>query len=194
MGVRQYTGLLERLSVKLDYAGWLNSCSRVESPNYDDRPSGSSAEVLIIHSISLPPGKFNGPGVEQLFTNNLNPAEDPYYQQLQGLKVSSHFFVRRDGRLIQFVSTEKRAWHCGISTCHGRQGVNDFSIGVELEGLDNSQFEDVQYKTLLDLTKAIQINYPAIINKNIFGHQHISPGRKMDPGCGFDWHYYLSSL
>jgi len=177
-----------------DDQGWLQSACRVESPNFDDRPAGISAEVLIIHSISLPPGKFSGPGVEQLFTNSLNPADDPYYHQLGGLKVSSHFFIRRDGELVQFVSTQKRAWHCGLSYCLGKTGVNDFSIGVELEGLDNSCFKDVQYQTLLSLTKSLQRLYPSIANKNIFGHQHISPGRKADPGCGFDWYYYLSSL
>ena len=174
--------------------GWLQSARRVDSPNFDDRPSGSKPEVLIIHSISLPPGKFSGPGVEQLFTNTLNPEDDPYYKQLIGLKVSSHFFIRRDGELVQYVSTQKRAWHCGLSSCLGKARVNDFSIGVELEGLDNCKFEEVQYQTLLTLTKSLQMNYPVIDSKNIFGHQHISPGRKSDPGCGFDWYYYLSSL
>ena len=179
---------------ELDDQGWLQSARRVESPNFDDRPAACAPEVLIIHSISLPPGKFSGPGVEQLFTNRLNPVCDPYYPQLSGLRVSSHFFLRRDGELVQYVSTSKRAWHCGLSTCQGRQSVNDFSIGVELEGLDNSFFEDVQYQELLSLTICLQKHYPAIKNKNIFGHQHIAPGRKADPGSGFDWYYYLSSL
>ena len=179
---------------RLSNSGWLQCARRVDSPNYDDRPAGSSPEVFIIHSISLPPGKFSGPAVERLFTNRLNPDDDPYFNQLTGLKVSSHFFIRRDGELVQFVSTLKRAWHCGLSYCLGRHRVNDFSIGVELEGLDNCAFEQDQYHTLLRLTKSLQHNYPAIVCKNIFGHQHISPGRKADPGSGFDWYYYLSSL
>ena len=177
-----------------DPQGWLPTARRVDSPNFDCRPAGSIPEVLIIHAISLPPGHFSGLGVEQLFTNALDPDDDPYYKQIAGLKVSSHFFIRRSGELIQFVSARNRAWHCGLSYCLGRQQVNDFSIGVELEGLDNAPFETQQYITLLDLTKSIQAQYPAIIGANIFGHQHISPGRKSDPGSGFDWHYYLSSL
>lgn len=177
-----------------DDQGWLQSACKIESPNFDDRPAGTSAQVLIIHSISLPPGKFSGPGVEQLFTNSLNLADDPYYHQLGRLKVSSHFFIRRDGELVQFVSTLKRAWHCGLSSCLGKTSVNDFSIGIELEGLDYSCFKIAQYQTLLSLTKCLLRHYPSIANKDIYGHQHISPGRKTDPGCGFDWNYYLSSL
>jgi len=174
--------------------GWINTANQILCPNIDERPSGAKPEALIIHSISLPPGKFGGPGVEQLFTNNLDPQEDPYYQQIQGLKVSCHFFIRRDGELMQFVATEKRAWHCGESICLGRTRVNDFSVGIELEGLDNGAFEDEQYETLLELTRCLQAHYPEITNKNIFGHQHIAPTRKTDPGVGFDWNYYLTSL
>lgn len=158
------------------------------------RPAGVDVEVLIIHSISLPPGRFSGPGVEQLFTNALDPADDPYYQQISRLKVSSHFFIRRDGELVQFVSTLNRAWHCGTSSCFGRQNVNDFSIGIELEGLDNRCFEQLQYQTLTGLTRCLQTHYNAITTANIFGHQHVSPDRKTDPGSGFDWCDYLSSL
>ncbi len=174
--------------------GWIEQAKQIVSPNYDERPQGCQPEVFIIHSISLPPGKFSGSGVEQLFTNQLNPADDPYYQQIQGLRVSCHFFIRRDGELIQFVATEKRAWHCGVSTCLGRERVNDFSIGVELEGLDNCEFKQVQYDTLIKLTHSLQNTYSTISNDHIFGHQHIAPGRKTDPGSGFDWYYYLSSL
>lgn len=178
----------------IDPQGWLQSARRVDSPNFDDRPAGDEPEVLVIHSISLPPGRFSGPGVEQLFTNRLNPEDDPYYRLVDGLKVSCHFFIRRTGELVQFVPTCKRAWHCGLSFCLGRQSVNNFSIGVELEGLDNAPFERVQYQNLVNLTKSIQARYPAIVNQHIFGHQHIAPGRKSDPGCGFDWYYYLSTL
>ena len=174
--------------------GWVDQARQIVSPNFDERPQGCRPEAFIIHSISLPPGKFSGCGVEQLFTNKLNPAGDPYFQQIQGLRVSCHFFIRRNGELIQFVGTDKRAWHCGVSVCLGRQCVNDFSIGVELEGLDNSEFEGAQYDSLIALTRGLQISYPAITNNQIFGHQHIAPGRKTDPGSGFDWYYYLSSL
>ena len=174
--------------------GWVDQAKKIASVNFDKRPQGSQPEVFIIHSISLPPGKYSGCGVEQLFTNNLNLSEDPYYQQIQGLKVSCHFFIRRDGELIQFVATQKRAWHCGASTCLGRDKVNDFSIGVELEGLDNSEFEQSQYDMLIKLTQCLQQAYPLITNDRIFGHQHIAPGRKTDPGSGFNWYYYLSSL
>ncbi len=173
---------------------WIDQARQVVSPNFDDRPQGCQPEVFIIHSISLPPGKFLGTGVEQLFTNQLNPLEDPYYQLIQDLKVSCHFFIRRGGELIQFVATDRRAWHCGVSACLGRQAVNDFSIGVELEGLDNYEFEKAQYETLIALTQCLQAAYPVISNDHIFGHQHIAPGRKTDPGSGFDWYYYLSSL
>ena len=174
--------------------GWCNNATQIVSPNFDERPQGIQPEVLIIHSISLPPGKYTGPGVEQLFTNRLNAAHDPYYQQIQSLRVSCHFFIRRDGELIQFVSTHHRAWHCGESSCLGRNRVNDFSIGVELEGLDNSEFEQVQYERLVELTKALQRAFPLITQANILGHQHIAPARKTDPGIGFNWYTYFSLL
>ncbi len=174
--------------------GWLDFARKVESPNFDARPIAVEPQVLIIHCISLPPGKFTGQGVEQLFTNKLNPSADPYYQQIQGLKVSCHFFIRRSGEIIQFVATDKRAWHCGESTCLGRPRVNDFSIGVELEGLDNIEFDQAQYDQLIELTRCLQTTYPQILNDHIFGHQHIAPARKTDPGMSFDWYYYLSTL
>lgn len=141
-------------------------------------------ELLVIHNISLPPDEFGGPGVEQLFTNRLNPDEHPYYAQIEGMKVSSHFFIRRDGSLIQFVSCLDRAWHAGFSQWQGRERCNDFSIGIELEGCDTQAFEDVQYATLSRLSAALHAAYPLCA---VVGHSDIAPGRKSDPGPHFDW-------
>ena len=163
----------------------------VASPNCDTRPVGSPVEVLVIHSISLPPGKFGGPGIEQLFCNTLNPDEDPFYREIRDLKVSAHVLIRRDGELVQFVSFNQRAWHAGQSYCEGRTRVNDFSIGIELEGADNLPFEDAQYESLARLTRAILQAYPAIVPQRIYGHSDIAPGRKTDPGPLFDWKRYL---
>ncbi len=163
------------------------------SPNCDARPAGIPVDTLIIHSISLPPGMFGGPGVERLFCNRLDPDEHPYYREIKDLKVSAHFLVRRNGELVQFVSLHQRAWHAGQSYCEGRTRINDFSIGVELEGADNLPFEDVQYESLEKLTNIIRRQYPAITKERIYGHGDIAPGRKTDPGPMFDWNRYLKS-
>lgn len=172
----------------LDACGWL-SCDlpdfrRVASPNCDARPAGMPVELLVIHNISLPPDEFGGPGVEQLFTNTLDPAEHPYYAEIQGMKVSAHFYIRRDGSLIQFVSCLDRAWHAGASEWQGRARCNDFSIGIELEGCDTQPFEDAQYATLGRLCVALYATYPL---RARVGHADIAPGRKTDPGPCFDW-------
>ena len=173
---------------RIDRSGWLESAGagfrRVDSPNFDPRPQGMPIELLVIHNISLPPDQFGGPGVEQLFTNTLDPAEHPYYAEIQGMKVSAHFFIRRDGSLIQFVSCLDRAWHAGASLWQGRERCNDFSIGVELEGCDMQPFEDVQYATLNCLSAALHAAYPL---RGMVGHSDIAPGRKTDPGPCFDW-------
>ena len=161
----------------------------VASPNHDERPSGTAIELLVIHAISLPPGEFGGSGVEELFLNQLDPAEHPYYASIAGLRVSSHFFVRRDGSLTQFVPCGKRAWHAGESSWRGRPRCNDFSIGVELEGTDDVAFEPPQYETLATLTLALKRAYPI---RDITGHSDIAPGRKTDPGPHFDWPRYRS--
>ena len=163
----------------------------IASPNRDERPAGVAVELLVIHAISLPPGQFGGPGIEQLFLNRLDPAQDPYYVGIAGLRVSAHFLIRRCGTLLQFVSCTQRAWHAGASSWRGRSGCNDFSIGVELEGTDEVPFEPLQYLSLARLTRALQVAYPIV---DIVGHSDIAPGRKTDPGAHFDWGRYRGSI
>ena len=153
--------------------GWMQGAQQLPSPNCDERSPGCAPELLVIHNISLPPYRYGGAGVEQLFSNRLDPDEHPYYQGVHQLRVSSHFFIRRDGRLLQFVPAGKRAWHAGVSSWRGREKCNDFSIGVEMEGCDFEPFSEAQYRTL-----ALSA---------IAGHEHIAPGRKTDPGPWFDW-------
>lgn len=174
-------------SLGLDVDGLVVAARSMPSPNCDDRPDGASIDLLVIHNISLPPGEFGGRGVEALFTNSLNPADHPYYQTIQGLKVSAHFFIHRDGELIQFVPCLKRAWHAGLSNWRGRERCNDFSIGIELEGTDDLPFTNQQYSTLGRLTRVLVATYPI---KDVVGHSDVSPGRKTDPGNCFDWARY----
>jgi len=176
--------------MKIDVHGRLCEGLFVSSPNCDARPSGV-IDLLVIHSISLPPGIYGGDEVERLFTNRLDAEAHPYFAQIAGLRVSAHFFIRRDGGLVQFVSCLERAWHAGASSWQGRSNCNDFSIGVELEGLDSLPFENAQYATLVHLTRALRANYPL---RAIAGHSDIAPGRKTDPGLGFDWLKYLSAV
>lgn len=168
----------------LDDQGWLAAARPVPSPNCDERPADTDIRLIVIHNISLPPGEFGGPGVEQLFSNRLDPAEHPYYATIQGLKVSAHFFIRRDGELLQFVPCTRRAWHAGASRWHGRERCNDFSIGVELEGTDELPFTEAQYQVLGRLVAALRAAYPI---EGLAGHSDIAPGRKTDPGPHFDW-------
>lgn len=177
--------------MKVNARGWLSGVRRVPSPNFDARPPNQKASLLIIHSISLPPEQFSGGGVEQLFTNTLNCDEHPYYNKLRGVKVSAHFFIRRNGGITQFVSCNQRAWHAGVSEWWGKTRCNDFSLGVELEGSDLAPYTDAQYKKLQYLTRRLQRNYPL---KQIVGHADVAPGRKTDPGPLFDWGKYLNSL
>jgi AmpD protein len=141
-------------------------------------------DLVIVHSISLPPGQYGGDAVERLFTNRLDWDEHPYYQGIRGLCVSAHFFIRRDGTTLQFVSCEQRAWHAGRSVWQGRENCNDYSIGIELEGLEGETFEDAQYTALARLVRAAGDRYPL---RSVAGHEHVAPGRKIDPGPGFDW-------
>ncbi len=168
----------------LDEAGWLAGARRVPSPNQDARPSGVDIRLLVIHNISLPPGEFGGPGVEHLFTNRLDPDAHPYFATIKGLRVSAHFFIRRDGELVQFVPCGARAWHAGASHWQGRERCNDFSIGIELEGADDRPFTDAQYRVLADLVTLLEKVYPI---EAVTGHSDIAPGRKTDPGPYFDW-------
>ncbi|MBN9123974.1 MAG: N-acetylmuramoyl-L-alanine amidase [Nitrosospira sp. 56-18] len=170
-----------------DADSWLNSIRFIPSPNCDERPPGCSVSLLVIHSISLPPGEFGGNGVIELFTNRLDHDEHPYYRNLRDLKVSAHFFIRRDGETIQFVPCEKRAWHAGVSSWQGRDRCNDYSIGIELEGGDTQPFTGAQYEALISLTTTLHKTYPIT---DIAGHADIAPGRKTDPGPCFDWERY----
>jgi len=165
-------------------AGWLTEARHCPSPNFGPRPDGARVDLIVIHSISLPPGIYGGPEVEQLFTNRLDWDAHPYFAQIRGLQVSSHFFIRRDGGLLQFVSTDERAWHAGASCWRGRGNCNDDSVGIELEGLEGERFEDAQYDTLVRLSRQLRARHPIA---HIAGHEHIAPGRKLDPGPGFDW-------
>ena len=164
--------------------GWMQGAQQLPSPNCDERSPGCVPELLVIHNISLPPYRYGGAGVEQLFSNRLNPDEHPYYQGVHQLRVSSHFFIRRDGRLLQFVPAGKRAWHAGVSSWRGREKCNDFSIGVEMEGCDFEPFSEAQYRTLASLSRELRRALPL---SAIAGHEHIAPGRKTDPGPWFDW-------
>lgn len=164
--------------------GWYRPAQKIESPNHDARPEGVAIDLVVIHAISLPPGEYGGDGVAQLFTNRLNPDEHPYYAGIAGLKVSSHFFIRRDGALIQFVPVSARAWHAGVSNWAGRERCNDFSIGIELEGDDDTPYEAAQYVALQALLKALVQAYPLRV---VTSHAYIAPGRKTDPGPCFDW-------
>lgn len=170
--------------MQLDPAGWLDAARHVPSPNYDDRPDNETPSLIVIHNISLPPGQFTGNAVEDLFTNRLDWDAHPYYQSIRGLTVSTHFFIRRDGELIQFVPCSKRAWHAGMSQWRGRGKCNDFSIGIELEGTDHHPFTEMQYARLASLLSSLKSSYPI---QDIVGHSDIAPGRKTDPGPNFDW-------
>jgi N-acetyl-anhydromuramoyl-L-alanine amidase len=176
--------------MQIDMQGLLSGGEFISSPNCDDRPSGAIT-LLVIHNISLPPDKFGGDGVQQLFTNTLDANEHPYYAMIASFKVSAHFFIRRDGRIIQFVSCLKRAWHAGESCWQGSPRCNDYSLGIELEGTDTVPFSDAQYAALQALTRAIRAAYPI---GGIAGHSDIAPQRKTDPGPCFDWTRYLTSL
>lgn len=165
-------------------AGWYAPARALPSPNFGPRPAGAAVELIVVHSISLPPGDYRGAAVQALFTNTLDWDAHPYFQQIRGLQVSAHFYVRRDGAAWQFVSCDERAWHAGASNWRGRDNCNDHSVGIELEGLEGDRFEPAQYATLARLCRALAARYPITA---IAGHEHVAPGRKQDPGPGFDW-------
>lgn len=164
--------------------GWLREAVVLRSPNFGPRPPQAHIDLIVVHSISLPPGQYAGDAVQQLFTNRLDWQAHPYYEQIRGLQVSSHFYIRRSGELWQFVSCDDRAWHAGRSRYRGRDNCNDDSVGVELEGLEGETFEPAQYETLARVCRALAGRYPIA---HVAGHEHIAPGRKHDPGPGFDW-------
>ena len=170
-------------------SGLIDSADFIESPNFDERESHAAPEVIIIHCISLPPGEYGQGTIQRFFQNQLNADEHPYYQGMAHLTVSSHFLIERSGALIQFVPVSQRAWHAGESVCLGKPKVNDFSIGIELEGLDTDPdgFTDQQYYVLNQLIEVLKLNYPSIKPNHVFAHSDIAPGRKPDPGPFFDW-------
>jgi AmpD protein len=157
------------------------------SPNCDARPPGAEVELVVLHCISLPPGEFGGEHIDALFCNRLDPDAHPYFADIAGLRVSAHFLFARDGQLTQFVSCGQRAWHAGVSRYRGRTDCNDFSIGIELEGTDTGGFTEPQYRGLVELLSALLLAYPRLDARSICGHSDIAPGRKTDPGPGFDW-------
>lgn len=164
--------------------GWWGGAQALVSPNHSARPEGMAVDLFVVHSISLPPGEFGGSHIANLFLNRLDLSAHPYFEKLRGLTVSAHFLVYRDGCVMQFVSCDQRAWHAGVSSHLGRSACNDFSIGVEVEGLEGGLFEDAQYRSLARLWRACVTQYPL---RHVAGHEHIAPGRKGDPGAGFDW-------
>jgi AmpD protein len=164
--------------------GWSPQARRIDSPNFGPRPPGALINLAVIHSISLPPGVYGGDEIERLFTNQLDWSAHPYFEQIRGAEVSAHFVIRRDGELLQFVSTNDRAWHAGRSSWQGRDNCNDYAIGIELEGLEDTPFETAQYQALATLLQQARRVYPI---EQIAGHEHVAPGRKRDPGKAFDW-------
>ncbi|PMR79706.1 1,6-anhydro-N-acetylmuramyl-L-alanine amidase AmpD [Halomonas urumqiensis] len=177
--------------------GWLDGARWVPSPNFDTRPSGEIS-LLVLHSISLPPGQFGGVAIEQLFTNQLDPAEHPFYATIEGLKVSAHLLIRRDGECVQFVPFDGRAWHAGRSRWRDggreRDALNDFSIGIELEGDELTPYTLFQYRTLAAVTWSLLEHYPALNAQRITSHAHVAPLRKTDPGAAFDWAFFRQML
>ena len=181
----------EQATLPLWSGGWYRFAHHAVSPNFGARPSGVPINLVVLHSISLPPGQYGGDEVRQLFTNTLNWDTHPYFASIRGLEVSAHFFVRRNGDVWQFVSCDDRAWHAGQSHHRGRINCNDYSIGIELEGLEGGVFEPAQYEALASLLPAIAQEYPV---QHIAGHEHIAPGRKADPGPGFAWNVLRQAL
>lgn len=174
--------------------GWLAGARVCPSPNFDARPDADDISLLVIHNISLPPGRFGGPYIDQLFTNTLDPAAHPYFAGIHTLRVSSHLLIARDGRVTQYVPFLARAWHAGVSVYEGRERCNDFSIGIELEGTDDRPFTTRQYQRLIAVTRSLLATYPHLSAARITGHSDIAPGRKTDPGPHFDWARYRSAL
>jgi AmpD protein len=168
----------------IDADGWWPPARRYDSPNFNARPAGSTVDLIVLHNISLPAGRFGGPHIADLFTNRTDFHADPSFADLRGLQVSSHFLVRRDGRVVQFVSCAARAWHAGLSSFQGRDNCNDYSVGIEIEGSDHVAFSPAQYASTAQLVAALLARYPV---RAIAGHEHVAPGRKSDPGPFFEW-------
>ena len=166
--------------------GLLDECTQCPSPNKDTRPDDTAIDLVVVHSISLPPGQYGGDSIECFFQNQLDKDQHPYFAEICEMQVSSHVLIKRSGEIVQFVPFHERAWHAGQSNYQGRVRCNDFSIGIELEGTDSDEFEDIQYQQLAQLVNSLRTAYPEIAD-HITGHSNIAPGRKKDPGTGFDW-------
>ena len=171
--------------------GWWRHARRVRSPNFGTRPDGTDVTLAVVHSISLPPGEYGGDAVERFFTNRLDATAHPYFAQIAASRVSAHFFIRRGGAVVQFVSCDARAWHAGASQWRGRDDCNDWSIGIELEGLEGERFERAQYRALIRLLKALARRWPLA---EVVGHEHVAPARKADPGARFSWRRLARAL
>ncbi len=166
----------------------------VESPNCDDIPAGCAPELIVVHGISLPPGEFGGPWIDRLFTNQLPADAHPYFAEIDGLRVSAHVLIRRDGGVVQYVPFNRRAWHAGESSFCGRERCNDFSIGIEMEGEDATPYESSQYQSLASVISSLRNQLPSLADAEVVGHSDIAPGRKTDPGEAFDWQYLTDLL
>ena len=171
----------------IDNEGWLQGVETIKSPNFNKRPDTGDIRLIVVHGISLPPGEYGGGYVQQLFTNKLDAKQHEYFAEIEGLKVSSHCFIARHGKLIQFVSFKNRAWHAGASSWKGIENCNDFSIGIEMEGTDDESYAEAQYYQLAKLVISLRKQYPAILQQSICAHSDIAPGRKTDPGPYFNW-------
>jgi len=179
--------VIPRIVVIDPTTGWLEGVRRVESPNSDDRPPGMDLDLIVVHGISLPPGRFGEGWIDRFFCNELPAAADPYFATIADMKVSAHVLIARDGALTQYVSFNRRAWHAGRSLYCGRTACNDFSVGIELEGTDDSPYMRAQYESLAAAIRALRSAYPSLREADIVGHSEIAPGRKTDPGDAFDW-------
>jgi AmpD protein len=178
----------QSLDLEIDrVTGWIAGVRRVESPNCNERPAGCRPELIVVHAISLPPGEFGGPWVERFFQNDLPADEHPYFREIGHLRVSAHALIRRTGEMIQFVPFLRRAWHAGESEHCGRRECNDFSVGIELEGTDDTPFEEIQYQRLAELIRGLREAYASLGDADIVGHCDIARDRKTDPGPFFDW-------
>ena len=192
-GQKKLTQTTPKLQVD-KHGEWLEGVRKIISPNCDQRPDDAELDLLVIHSISLPPGEFGGDYIDQLFTNSLDPDHHPYFKEVASHRVSAHILINRVGELTQYVSFNQRAWHAGESEFEGQTNCNDYSIGIELEGCNSKDFTQAQYEMLINITSAIIQFWPKITKQRIAGHCHIAPDRKTDPGPTFNWDSYYSSL
>ena len=174
--------------------GELAPAEQVASPNFGERPAGVSIDLVVVHSISLPPGEYGSGAIQRFFCNQLESSEHPYFEEIAGLKVSAHVLIERSGKVVQFVNFDRRAWHAGRSEHRGREECNDFSIGIELEGTDCDVYEEAQYASLAAILVALEFYYPDVTTDRIVGHSDIAPGQKTDPGVGFDWQKLNSEI